>query len=173
VAGLRFQVTKQHEDFEDVRPGTWIEENLAAGDLAALLDRMTADSERRRAGLVNVHTASADVLATVPGLDAGLARQIVDVRSGLSAETRSTFAWLYEQGILEADRFKEAAPHLTARSYQFSVRCVGFGVPCGQYRVFEAVVDLARRTPRLAYVRDVTRLGLPFALDPEQLERSL
>jgi hypothetical protein len=50
---------------------------------------------------------------------------------------------------------------------------VGFGVPCGQYRVLEAVVDLARRTPRLAYVRDVTRLGLPFALDPEQLERSL
>jgi hypothetical protein len=74
---------------------------------------------------------------------------------------------------LEADRFKEVAPRLTARSYQFSVRCVGFGVPCGQYRVLEAVVDLAGRTPRLAYVRDVTRLGLPFALDPERLERSL
>jgi type II secretory pathway component PulK len=173
VAGLRFQVTKRHEDFQDVQPGTWIEENLAPDDLAVLLDRTTADTKRRLTGLINVNTASADVLATLPGLDAGLARQIVDIRSGLSAETRSTIAWLYEQGVLEADRFKEVAPRLTARSYQFSVRCVGFGVPCGQYRVLEAVVDLAGRTPRLAYVRDVTRLGLPFALDPERLERSL
>lgn len=173
VVGLRFQVTKQHKDFQDVPPGTWIEETLASGDLAALLDRTTADAKPRLTGRINVNTAPADVLATLPGLDAGLARQIVDVRSGLSADTRSTIAWLYEQGLLEVDRFKEVAPRLTARSYQFSVRCVGFGVPCGRYRVLEAVVDLARGTPRLAYVRDVTRLGLPFALDPERLERSL
>ena len=173
VAGLRFQVTKRHKDFPDVQPGTWLEENLAPGDLAALLDRTTAEAKRERTGLVNVNTAPAEVLAALPGLDAGLARQIVDIRSGLSADTRSTIAWLYEQGVLDADRFKEVAPHLAARSYQYAVRCVGFGVPCGRYRVLEAVVDLARSSPRLTYVRDVTRLGLPFALDPERLERSL
>jgi len=173
VVGLRFQAKKQHKDYPDVQPGTWLEEHLAAGDLAVLLDRTTADTKRRLVGLVNLNTARAEVLAAMPGLDASRARQIVDVRSGLSAETKSTIAWLYEQGVLEPDVFKEVAPHLTARSYQFSVRCVGFGVPCRRYRVLEAVVDLAGSRPRLAYVRDVTRLGLPFALDPERLERSL
>jgi len=173
VVGLRFQVTKPHRDFKGVRPGTWLKEDLAAGDLAVLLDRTTADGKKQLIGRINVNTAPAEVLATLPGLDAGLGRQIVDVRSGLSAETRTTIAWLYDQGVLDAQRFKEVAPHLAARSYQFSVRCVGFGVPCGRYRVLEAVVDLAQRPPRLAYVRDVTRLGLPLALDPEQVERSL
>jgi len=173
VVGLRFQAKKQHKDYPDVQPGTWLEEHLAAGDLAVLLDRTTADTKRRLVGLVNLNTARAEVLAAMPGLDASRARQIVDVRSGLSAETKSTIAWLYEQGVLEPDVFKEVAPHLAARSYQFSVRCVGFGVPCRRYRVLEAVVDLAGSRPRLAYVRDVTRLGLPFALDPERLERSL
>ena len=35
----------------------------------------------------------------------------------------------------------------------------------------EAVIDLSRGTPRVAYLRDITRLGLPFALDTDLLER--
>jgi len=172
IVDLRFRLKKPHKEFPGLRPGQWLEADLAPGDLEVLLDRTTASTQRRLVGLVNVNTARPEVLAALPGLDAGLARQIVDVRSGLSAETKSTIAWLYTQHLLEADGFKEVAPRLTARSCQFSVRCVGFGVPCGRYRILEAVVDLAGRTPRLAYVRDVTRLGLPFALDPERLEYS-
>jgi len=172
VAGLRFQVKKKHKKYPDLRKGTWLRENLAQGDLETLLDRTTAKAQRKMKGLVNVNTAWAEVLAALPGLDSGLAQQIVDVRSGLSADTRSTMAWLYVQGVLEADVFKEVAPYLTARSFQFRVRCVGFGVPSGHYRVLEAVVDLAGERPRLAYVRDTTRLGLPLVLDPEQVERS-
>jgi hypothetical protein len=32
----------------------------------------------------------------------------------------------------------------------------------------EAVVDLAGATPRITYLRDVTRLGLPFAIHSEE-----
>ncbi len=170
VVDLRFRLKKAHKAFPDLRPGQWMESALAPGDLETLLDRTTASSKRRLVGLVNVNTARPETLAALPGLDEGLARQIVDVRSGLSADTKSTVAWLYTQHLLEPDVFKEVAPHLTARSGQFSLRCVGFGVPCGRYRVLEAVVDLAGPAPRLACVRDVTRLGLPFALDPEQRE---
>ena len=138
------------------------------------MDRLTAGSGRGRkrvAGLVNVNTARAEVLATLPGLDANLAQEIVDVRGGLDAETKATVAWLYTQNLLDADEFKMVAPHVTARGFQFSVRCVGFGVPCGRYRVLEAVLDLAGQVPRIAYLRDITRLGMPFALDPELVER--
>jgi len=172
VAGLRFQVKKRHKAYRDLPQGAWLEERVVAGDLETLLDRTTADTKRTSKGLVNVNTAPAEVLAALPGLDADRARQITDVRSGLSTDTRSTIAWLYTQGVLDADGFKEVAPYLTARGYQFTVRCVGFGVPSGRYRVLEAVVDLAGKGARLAYVRDTTRLGLPFALDSEQVERS-
>jgi hypothetical protein len=121
---------------------------------------------------VNINTARAEVLATVPGLDANLAQEIVDVRGGLDAETKATVAWLYTQNLLDADEFKAVAPHVTARGFQFSVQCVGFGVPCGRYRVLEAVLDLAGPVPRIAYLRDITRLGMPFALDPELVERT-
>ncbi|MBE3071214.1 MAG: hypothetical protein IMZ66_13345 [Planctomycetes bacterium] len=63
------------------------------------------------------------------------------------------------------------APFVTARSFQFSVRCVGFGVPCGRFRVLEAVLDLSGGEPRVLYLRDITRLGLPLALDADFVER--
>jgi len=60
---------------------------------------------------------------------------------------------------------------LTARSYQFRVRCLGYGWPCGQFRVIEAIVDLARGSPRISYQRDLTRLGMPFAIAADVEER--
>jgi len=139
-----------------------------------VMDRLTTKkptgTRRLVEGLVNVNTAPAEVLAVLPGLDASLAQQIVDLRKELPPETESTIAWLYTQNLLDAEAFKKAAPFLTARSYQYSVRCIGFGVPCGRYRVLEAVLDLSGGTPRVAYLRDITRLGLPFALDTDLVE---
>lgn len=171
---MRYRPKQQHKDYPGVQPGSWVESGVGAEELPTVMDRLTAGSgrgARRAVGLVNVNTARAEVLATLPGLDANLAQEIVDVRGGLDAETKATVAWLYTQNLLDADEFKMVAPHVTARGFQFSVRCVGFGVPCGRYRVLEAVLDLAGRTPRIAYLRDITRLGMPFALDPELVER--
>ena len=94
-----------------------------------------------------------------------LAQNIVDVRDGLNDETRSTIAWLYAQNVLDAATFKKVAPMLTARSFQFRMKCVGFSVPSGRFKVVEAVVDLAGQTPKIVYMRDLTRLGLPFPID--------
>jgi hypothetical protein len=105
-------------------------------------------------------------------MDANLAQQIVDARGNLDAETKSTTAWLYTQNLVDAAAFKVVAPFITTRSYQYSVRCVGFGVPCGRYRVLEAVVDLSGSAPRVTYLRDISRLGLPFPLDVDSIERS-
>jgi hypothetical protein len=71
---------------------------------------------------------------------------------------------------VDADAFKRIAPLVGTRGYQFHVMSVGFGVPCGRYRVIEAVLDLADGNPRVAYWRDVTRLGMPFALSADLQE---
>ena len=139
--------------------------------LDTVLDRLTATSASRLLGLVNVNTAAAKVLAALPGLDEALAARIVEARSGLAPEDRATPAWLYTQGVLDAEAFKSAAPLLTARSFQYRLRCVGFGRPVGRFRIVEAALDLAGKTPRISYLRDITRLGLPFALDVDVEER--
>lgn len=172
---MRYQLKQAPRNVPGLQAGSWIESGVGGEQLPVVLDRLTtrpADTRRPVVGLVNVNTAPLEVLAALPGMDANIAQQIIDVRRNLDAETLSTPAWLYTQNLLDAAAFKQVAPMLTARSYQFSARCVGFGVPCGRYRVLEAVLDLSGSVPRIAYLRDITRLGLPFALDADVVERA-
>ncbi len=170
---MEYRVQRQHREFPDLRQGDVLVAEVQPEDLVILMDRTTtAPNQRTVAGLVNVNTAPVAVLAALPGIDENLARQIADVRTGLDAEVRSTTAWLYTSGVMDAAEFRAAAPRLTARSYQYRVRCIGFGLVCGQYRIVEGVIDLAGSRPRLTYLRDLTRLGLPFALDAEEIQRS-
>ena len=139
---------------------------------------------RAIAGLVNVNTASAAVLAALPPISSALAEEIVATRrelmdrayeeldeDGRPTTVMQTPAWLYTEGVVsDPEMFKQIAPLLTARSYQFRVRCIGYGVPSGRFRVLEAVLDLTGKQPRIVYLRDITRLGLPFALLREDEE---
>ncbi len=136
-------------------------------NLAGLLDLFATDKESGHDGLINVNTASSVVLATLPGIDLPLAESIVSTRAGLSPERRATIAWLYQEGVVDAQKFKAIAPSLTARSAQFRFNVIGYGLPSGRYRVLEAVIDLAGTDPRVIYLRDITRLGLPISLKEE------
>jgi hypothetical protein len=154
------------------KAGDWIESGVGAEELPTVMEKLSAGPiSERTAGLVNVNTAPAGVLAILPGMSADLARKVTDVRVGLSGETKANLAWLYTQGALDADTFKAVAPLLTTRSLQFHVRCVGFGSPVGRYRILEAVLDLAGPAPRILDLRELTRLGLPFAVETDQTER--
>ena len=171
---MRYPLKQDHKEIPNAKAGTSIESNVKGDQLAAVLDRLTTqapDRSKPLVGLVNVNMAPPEVLAALPGLDPGLAQQIVDARRDLDAETKSTVAWLYTQNLLDADAFKQVAPLLTARSLQYSVRCVGFGLPCGRFRVLEAVIDLGGGAPRVVYLRDISRVGLPFAVNTEAIER--
>jgi len=155
------------------RRGESIESGVGAEDLPIVLDKLTVlpgGGRRPMLGLINVNTASVAALTAVLQ-DEELARRIVGARPDAPAEGRGTTAWLYTENVVTADRFKEIAPRLTARSFQYRVRCVGYGWPCGQFRVIEAIVDVAAGSPRMLYQRDLTRLGIPFAIDAEQLQR--
>lgn len=121
-------------------------------------------------GLVNVNTAPAAVLALMPGVGEDLAEAIVRERDAVDPEDKTTIAWLVQRDLVDTERFKRIAPYLTARSFQFRILCVGYGSPSGRFRVLEAVVDLTGTSPRVSYIRDITRLGLPFALEPQDRE---
>ncbi len=131
-------------------------------ELPKILDLFTTDSTPRHDGRINVNTAGAVVLATLPGIDLALAESIVSTRTGLSADRRTTTAWLYQEGLVNAGQFKALAPHLTARSSQFRFQVLGYGLPSGRFRVLAVSIDVAGPEPRITGIRDLTRLGLPF-----------
>ena len=147
-----------------------IESGVGPGELPVIVDQFTTLNSPLAVGRVNINTASAEVLAALPGIDETAAGEMVTRRADLTAEQKATIAWPVAENILSADAFKEVAPYITSRSFQYHVMCVGYGRPSGRFCVLEAVIDLARGRPELVYLRDVTRLGLPFALDDEALE---
>jgi len=154
-----------------VKDGKGLETEITSGvgkaELATVLEHFTGSPEPQADGLVNVNTASVTVLATLPGVDDALAESIVSARRSLSPERRTTIAWLYAEGVVDAAKFKALAPLLTARGFQFTFQVIGFGVPSGRYRVLEAGIDTAAGARRITYLRDVTRRGLPFTPGPE------
>ena len=139
-------------------------------ELPQALDLFTTSALKTQEGLININTAPIEVLTTVPGIDETLAESILSARKSISPEKRGTIAWLFQEDVLDAATFKKVAPFLTARSYQFSFQVVGFGVPSGRFRRLEVVIDSTELTPRVVYLRDLTRLGLPFKLEPATTE---
>ncbi len=154
--------------------GSYIESGVDGDDLTKVMDKLTTASGGMVTGAVNLNTASIEALTAV-GLDTDVARAIVEDRQELTGdvideermEARTTTAWLYVEGLVDDEVFKAVAPKLCARGYQYHVQVVGFGWPSGRYCVIEAVVDLAGGKPSVTYLRDITRLGLPFAIDLE------
>ena len=169
---MRYRLTRNPRNVQDLKAGDWIESGVGADELPIVMEKLTAGRPPRgpAIGLINVNVAGETVLSALPGMDAASARSIVDRRGDLDAETKTNLAWLYTQDAVDADTFKAVAPLLTTRGYQFHVQCVGFGNPIGRYCVLEAIVDVAGSAPRIVYLRDITRLGLPLALRPEELE---
>ena len=141
---------------------------MGAQELPLVMDRLTTNSGSVLPNVLNVNTASAEVLSLMPQMDANLAQRIVDARGALEASELKNISWLYTQNIVSADVYKAIAPQLTTRSRQFRIMCIGFGSPCERFRVLEAVVDLADSTPRILYLRDLTKLGLPLEIDLSQ-----
>lgn len=143
---------------------------VGAEELPAVLDLLSNTNATELFGLINVNTASATVLRTVPGIDESLAEAIVSARAGLPEEFQQTTAWLFSENVVDVEVFREIAPRLTGRGFQYSFRVIGYGITSGQFRMFEVVLDTAKGEPEIVYLRDITRLGLPFPLEnPDEL----
>jgi DNA uptake protein ComE-like DNA-binding protein len=140
---------------------------IGKDSLALVLDRFTGSAEAELVGRININTAPASVLQLVPGIDNALAENILSARRNLPAERRASVAWIHVENLVDAERFREIAPYLTTRSLQFRFQVLGYGARSGRFRVVEAVIDASSNPTRLVYLRDLTRLGLPF---PIQLE---
>lgn len=144
---------------------TEIPSGISRDELPIVLDLFTgSDDTRPEQGLINLNTASATVLATIPGIDEALAASIVSSRTSLSPDRRHTTAWLVQEGTVTPELFRSIAPHLTARSHQFTCRVAGYGLPSGRFRILEVHIDTSSGKPGITQLRDVSRSGFPLIL---------
>ncbi len=165
---------------------------------AVALDALTTSDDEFRLGRIDLNAASAAVLACVPGIDADAAERLVAMREVLDEFERQSVVWPLRQGVLDNAQFTEAADWLSTRSLQYRVRIEAgwrqtriddtfdIGGPSVSLassseerlehrRVVEAVIDVASSRPRVAYLRDVTMIGVARAVASEsgQLSDSL
>ena len=156
LANATLIVTEENQAQRELKSG------VGTGDLSQLLDRFTTDPKKIRLERVNINTAPVSILAQVDGIDEALANTIVSARQGLSPEASRSIAWLLEESLLDADQFKQIEPFIAARSFQFHIQVIGYALPSGRYRVLESIVDLIGSEPRVLYIRDLTKLGVPY-----------
>jgi len=163
---MTYTLRKDHQGYPDGAKGTVVTSGVTAENIDVVLDRLTTQAGRGnrpalRMGLLNVLTAETRTLALLGGIDENQAERIVAERANLEPDSRSTVAWLLRNGLMEPATFQAVVPLLTARASQFRIRSVGYSEPGGRFCVIEAVVDLALGSPRILYLRELTRLGMP------------
>jgi DNA uptake protein ComE-like DNA-binding protein len=136
-----------------------IEQYLTVTSSGSTTSSSTTGSSEYREGLVNVNTASATVLACLPGMTSGLAQQLVSARKSLSATDLKSVAWV--GSVLDASTCAEVGPYITGRSYQYSADIVGVGHDGRGMRRRWVVYNVEKQISMI-YERDYTSFGWPL-----------
>lgn len=118
-----------------------------------IADHFTVEVHPDLAGLINVNTASVEVLVCLPGVDRPLAQAIVAQRRAQGFFP--SVAALLDVPGLSRDRFKQLVPRVTVRSETFRILSEGRAGSAGTRQRIEAVVHIGLRSvTTLAYRED-------------------
>lgn len=129
---------------------------MTATEFALVHTSITASVGSASVGLVNVNTASATVLACIPGIGPTHAPSLVAYRAANPAALTSLM-WLAK--VLDPAAIRRAGPFITDQSYQFSADIAGVGRFGRGYHRERVVFDTTMGTPRIIYRQDLTAYG--------------
>ena len=141
----------------------YIRTGMTPEEFSKVHDALTVSDDEFLEGLVNVNTASADVLACLPGIGEDYADQLVSYRLGKTSDDLETVAWVAE--VLEEENAKEAGPYLTTRTYQFAADVAAVGHLGRGFRRTLFVFDTSGDKSAIVCRRDQTRLGWPLGVE--------
>ena len=145
----------------------YIRGKLTPAELDELTPYLTSGTSKGNytKGLINVNTASAEVLACVPGFTTSTAQQVVTTRQGQTTPY-TNLAWIAT--ILGNTASYQAGPYLTTESFQVSADVAAVGPGGLGYRRTQFVIDGSNGAPQIVYRHDMTPLG--WALGPQALQ---
>ncbi len=140
---------------------------MKAAEFAQIANDITATNAPYLEGLVNVNTASAEVLACIPGIGTDKAPLLVSTRMS-STDTLASVAWVKD--VLGEDGCRQAGPYLTTRSYQVSADVAALGPHGRGYRRTRFVIDTSEGTPTILYRQDLSHLGWALGREVRQIQ---
>ncbi|MCP5528436.1 MAG: general secretion pathway protein GspK [Verrucomicrobiales bacterium] len=143
----------------------YIRSGLTADEFSQIDDQLTASEDDPAEGLIDVNTASAVVLACLPGMDEQKADTLVAHRRS-SVTDFASLAWVAE--VLEEDVAFEVGPYLTARTYQVCADVVGVGRLGRGYSRSQVIIDVSGEAPQIVYRKDLSGSGWSLGGDTMQ-----
>lgn len=133
-------------------------------EFSQIADKLTTSSATTLPGLVNVNTASQEVLMCLPGLEEKDVDALLSYRVANSdSENLSTPAWVTE--VLDQTKATGIGQYITTHSNQYSADILAVSGNGRAYKRYKAVLDTQESTPRVVYWRELAHFGWP--LDPE------
>jgi DNA uptake protein ComE-like DNA-binding protein len=133
-------------------------------EFAQIADKLTTSSATTLPGLVNVNTASKEVLMCLPGLEEKDVDALISYRTTNStSDDLNTTAWVTE--VLDQTKAVGIGRYITVHSNQYSADIVALSGNGRAYKRYKAVIDTQKSPPRVIYWREITHFGWP--LDPE------
>jgi DNA uptake protein ComE-like DNA-binding protein len=155
---------------DDVALGALIGGAVPASDQERILDAVTADG-RWTSGRIDINTAPAEVLQTLPGFDPESAAALVNGRDSLGVSQQAEITWPRDLELLSSETFYGLLGRITNRSWLWKLRFAAGTVPTDDVDsamenpvMVELVVDLSAPRPRLASLRDIGKLDLAIRL---------
>jgi DNA uptake protein ComE-like DNA-binding protein len=133
----------------------YISSGMTADEFAKVADALTVSADPYIQGLVNVNTASATVLACLPGIGVNNAQTLVTYRQ-THPDQLATVAWVAQ--ALGNDGATQAGPYITAKSYQLTADVAAVGHHGRGYRRTLFVFDTSGGTPQIIYRRYLNQL---------------
>jgi len=128
-------------------------------EFGKIADRLTTSDADTLPGLVNVNTASKEVLMCLPGLEESDAEALLSYRDSANDELTS-IAWVVE--ILDQDKAVAIGSYITVRSFQYSADIVCLSGNGRAYKRYKAVFDMQAGSPRIVYWKSLTSFGWPL-----------
>ena len=134
-----------------------------AVDAGVVVDAIGRDPSRWSGGLIDINTASREVLRTLPEIDDVAAGEIVSRRDALADDRRFARTWPFELGILDPIEHASVLDRITTRSFLWRIT-MAVGTQSIEAEdesledplVWEILVDVGSVPPRLVELRDVT-----------------
>jgi len=150
--------------------------SMTSDEFAKIANYITVSSSTNYIeGRVNVNTASATVLASLPGINASpdLAQTLINYRQ-MNADKLTSIAWVLDaigQNNATALQALMAEDCITTQSYVYTADVAAVGPHGRGYRRVRFVFDTCDGIPKIVYRQDLTHLG--WALGSEVRKKLL
>ncbi len=135
--------------------------DMTADEFAQIADQLTTSDEETLPGLVNVNTASKEVLMCLPDLEEKDVDALISYRD--SNSELDSVAWVTK--VLDPEKATGIGSYITVRSFQYSADIICLSGNGRAYKRYRAVFDTQAGSPQIVYWKSMTHSGWP--LEPE------